>query len=391
MKRIVLTIITLLTFASCTKDKVVEMNTEYTYTFDRSSENPKNQDYKSLVASMVGRGVPGLLMSIDTPQDGLWLGAGGYSCLATKTPILSNDLTRVGSTVKSFTAVTILQLQEQGRLSLDDKISKYLPQSMLKDIANADQATIRQLLQHSSGIFNYIQDLRFQTASMNDLIKEWSADELLKYARNANPYFAPGTDCRYSNTGYILLGKIIESICQRPFYEEFKDRIFLPLAMNETSFASKDPVPAKLVRGYVDFFSTMKLINSTYYSGWDYHTADGGLISNPYNLTIFVKGLFDGTLLSDASLSEMLSWQTPSEQDPMYYKMHYGLGIFRYDTDKGPVYGHSGDAIGYYAIMLYHPESGSIISWATNGNYGKLDELISSKATIDNILNTVID
>lgn len=383
-------ILILISLFSCTKDEIVEMNTNYTYTFDRSAENPNNEQYKELVSTMIKQGVPGVMMTIYTPTDGLWLGAGGYSCLNTKTPMLSDNITRVGSTVKTFTAVTILQLQEQGKLSIDDKITSYLPASLLKNIANADQTTIRQLLQHTSGIFNYIQDLRFQTTSLNYLIKEWSSDELLDYARNKNPYCAPGTDCRYSNTGYILLGKIIESICQRPFYEEFESRIFTPLAMRETQFASKDPIPAKLVRGYVDFFSTMKLINSTYYSGWDYHTADGGLISNPYNLSLFMKGLFDGTLLSSASLSEMLSLQTPSVQDPDYYKVHYGLGIFQYDTDKGTLYGHSGDAIGYYATMFYHPASGSIITWATNGNYGKLDELISSKTTIERVLSAVI-
>lgn len=378
----------LLAAMGCEKDVPVEMDTEYSYSWDRSEENPKNSEYLSLINDMTSRGVPGVMMAISRGND-VWLGTAGYSSLKTMTPMLSDNRTRVGSTVKTFTAVTILQLYEEGRLSLDDKVSDYLSADVLKDIESADKATIRQLLCHSSGIYNYIQDLKFQTASMNDLTKEWFPEELLSYARGRSAYFEPDEDCYYSNTGYILLGKVIEAVCGRPFYKEFEDRIFRPLGMSETAFAEEDPVPDDLVRGYVDFFSTMKLLESTWYSGWDYHTADGGLISNPYNLTLFMQALFDGTLLKEETLSEMLSFKSPKTQDPEYYEMGYGLGIFRYRTSKGDIYGHSGDAIGYYAIMLYHPESDTAISWAVNGNYGNLDAIFSSKAAMDRIFNTV--
>lgn len=380
-----------MTMAGCAEDKAVEMNTVYSYDFDESDSNPRHAEYSRLIADMVGAGVPGVQMAIYTPDEGLWLGAGGYSSLKTKTPMLSDNVTRVGSTVKILTAVTVLQLAEEGRIDLDAKITGYLPADVLRNIENAGEATVRQLLQHTSGMFNYIQSLTFQTASINDLIKEWRPDELLDYARCRNAYFAPGEDCRYSNTGYVLLGEIITRVCGRPFYEEFESRIIAPLGMNETQFASTDPVPAGLVRGYVDFFSNMKLMESTYYSGWDYHTADGGLLSNPYNLSLLARGLFGGALLSQESLDGMLDWRFPKTNDPEYFKMGYGLGMFRYETDRGDYwYGHSGDAIGYYATVLYHPASGSVVSWAVNGNYGKLDRLHSSKEAVQKIMETVI-
>ncbi len=388
-QHIILTILFAITAISCEKDATYESPGSYTYTWDHSSEHPRNKIYTSLLTHMTSRGIPGVMMCINGPYD-IWLGSAGYSSLKSQTPIQSDNRTRVGSTVKTLTAVTILQLYEEGKLSLDAPLSTYLSENILHKINNASNATIRQLLQHSSGIYNYIQDLRFQTASMNDLTKEWFPDELLSYARGRNAYFTPGSDCYYSNTGYILLGMVIEKICNRPFYKEFEDRFFLPLLMNESAFAEEDPVPTDIVRGYVDFFSNMKLLESTWYSGWDYHTADGGLISNPYNLTLFMKALFDGKLLKPETMAQMLSWQTPSTQDATSYEIDYGLGIFRYHTEHGEIYGHSGDAIGYYAIMLYHPESKTAISWAVNGNYGNLDAICSSKDAIKNILDVVL-
>ena len=105
--------------------------------------------------------------------------------------------------------------------------------------------------------------------------------------------FAPDADVQYSNTNYILLGEVISAVEGKPFYEVFDERIFQPLDLKHTQFASTDPVPEGIVRGYVDLYSNMNLINSTYYSGWDYHTADGGLISNAHDLNRFMDALFN--------------------------------------------------------------------------------------------------
>jgi D-alanyl-D-alanine carboxypeptidase len=240
-------------------------------------------------------------------------------------------------------------------------------------------------MQHSSGIYNYIQNLKFQTASLNDLPKTWTPDELLAYARGKDAYFKPGTDVMYSNTNYVLLGMIIEKVTGMPYDEFFEERIFTPLGLDFTACASADPVPEGIVRGYVDFYSKMDLINSTYFSGWDYYTADGGLISNAYDLNRFMTGLFSGEILSGSSLAEMLSWQTPKEEYGEGFQTDYGLGIFKILTDHGPAYIHSGDAIGYYATMVYFPEQKITISWAVNGNYGKLDDLSQSKAAMERV------
>lgn len=353
---------------------------------DNSSAHPDNAKYQALLDEMAHQGVVGVMMSVYHPQTGIWTGASGKADLNNDVAMKACNLSRVGSTAKMFTATTVLKLAEESKLTLDDKIADHLQGDMITKIANADKATIRQLLQHSGGLYNYIQSLKFQTASLNDLIREWRPNDLLQYAYNQKAYFNAGEDVRYSNTGYILLGLLIEKIEGKPFYQVFEEKIFKPLNLTMTRFAAEDPVPHGIVRGYIDLYSKLQVIESTYYSGWDYYTADGGLISNPYDLSIFFRALMNGEILNENSLDEMLTWQTPKEEDTEFFPIAYGLGIFKMETPYGTAYMHSGDAIGYYANMLYFPEDGSTIVYAVNSNYGKIDQFVSTRDAISKIL-----
>lgn len=353
---------------------------------DSSSANPDNSNFNSLLAGLTASGVPGITMSVYHENNGLWLGASGKADLHNNVNMRSCNISRAGSTVKMFTATTVLLLQEEGKLDIDDKISDYLTGDVINKLENAEKATIRQLLQHSSGIYNYIQNLKFQTASLNDLIREWSAEDLLKYAYHQKAYFQPGEDVQYSNTNYILLGMLITEIEGKPFYKVFEEKLFIPLGLTLTSFAAENPVPEGIARGYIDLYSNLQVIESTYYSGWDYYTADGGLISNPCDLNNFFRALMNGQVLNPASISEMMTWQAPKEQDPEFFNIWYGLGIFKMETPQGMAYFHSGDAIGYYCNMMYFPDDGTTIVYASNGNYGKIDQFISTKSAFEYII-----
>ncbi len=377
---------------ACTeKDEVFEASF-YECTSGITSNNlqhPLANRIDSLAETFINKGIPGIMISVRN-KAGQYTASRGKSDLASNVDLQACNITRAGSTVKTFTAVTLLMLQEDGLLDLDDPISEYLSKKVFHGIENAENSTIRQLLNHSSGIHNYIQDTKFQTASLNDLIKEWQPEELLEYSRGRNAYFAIGTDVRYSNTNYILLGLIIEEVTGLPFYEVFEEMLFRPMHLNFTSFAATDPVPNGIIRGYVDLYSNLNLINATYYSGWDYFSADGGLISNTSDLSLFMAKLFQGELLSTESLSEMKSWIAPNEPNKDGFETFYGLGIFQIMTDYGPAYLHSGDAIGYFASMVYFPKQDIAISWASNGNYGKLDAIIQSKETMERIFEAIL-
>lgn len=172
----------------------------------------------------------------------------------------------------------------------------------------------------------------------------------------------------------------------KPLFQVFDEKIIHALGLKHTQFAGKNPVPHGIVRGYIDLYSKLQVTESTYYSGWDYYTADGGLISNPYDMNVFFRALMGGRLINLKSLEQMLAWKTPSSQDPEFYAISYGLGIFKMTTAKGDVYFHSGDAIGYYANMLYFPSDSTTVVYAANSNYGQIDPFISTKNAIDKVI-----
>ncbi len=339
----------------------------------------------------VAAGLPGMMLTVHDPVAGRWSGAAGKAELIGQVPLQPCQLTRVGSTVKTFTAVALLQLWEQGRVDLDAPITQYLSAEVLADLANADRATVRQLLQHSGGINNYIRSARFQTASLNDLQRVWQPKDLLGYARGEDADFPVGSDVSYSNTGYILLGMIIETITGEPFYRYFEREIFLPHGLTYTRFAAEDPVPDGIIRGYIDLYDNGQLIDATHYSGWDYFTADGGLLSNTHDLNRFMELLFTGKILGSEALLQLTDFRYPSTEEPELFRTGYGLGIFQVDTEFGPAYLHSGDAIGYFATMVHFPEQGVTVSWAANGNYGTLDELTQTKEVMERVFRLLLE
>ncbi|WP_338792267.1 serine hydrolase domain-containing protein [Bernardetia sp. MNP-M8] len=378
-------------FSSCKKSEELSENfyTCSPISNDSSQQNQNHQKYEEFMQQLVSKGIPSVSMTIYKETDGLWSGANGKADIFNDINLQSCHQTRVGSTVKMFTAVTVLKLVEEGKLNLDDKIADYVSESVISKLENADKATIRQLRNHSSGIYNYIQSLKFQTASLNDFEKTWQPEELLDYAYGQSAYFEVGEDVYYSNTNYILLGMLITEIENKPFYEVFEEKIFIPLNLKYTAFAAKNPVPKGLVRGYIDMYSNFNLTESTYKSGWDYFTADGGLLSNSHDLVIFFKALMNEEIINQNSLAEMLTVFEPKERDENFFPISYGLGIFKVETHKGTAYLHSGDAVGYYANMIYFPKDKTIISYAVNGNYGSLDQYISTKEAMTTFIDLV--
>lgn len=357
---------------------------------DSSASHPDRSSYQGLLSAMTNDGVPGVMMSVVDPVTGGWSGAAGMADLFNRVPMKPCNITRLGSTVKTFTATTILLLQEEGKLDLDDRIADHLSGEVIDRLENADQATIRQCLQHSSGIRNYISSAQFQTASLNDLIRVWRPEDLLAYAYDKPADFAPGSDVSYSNTPYILLGMLIEQVEGKPFYQVFEEKLFTPLGLSSLRFAALDNIPDGIVRGYVDFYSNLNVIESTYYSGWDYFTADGGLIGNPHDLGKFLRALATGGVLNATSMAEMTAWRAPGNADPDFFPIQYGLGIFRMETPWGEAWFHSGDAIGYYACMTWFPTQGTSICWAVNGNYGQIDEATQTQTAMERIFGTVL-
>ena len=201
-----------------------------------------------LLAKMRDLRTPGAIIFVDAPGQGSWTTTLGTSDLATNAPIQVNSYMRIGSITKTFTATVILQLVDEGKLGLDDPVSKYQP-----EVPNGVHITIRQLLNMTSGLFEYSQDLGYNQALDADPAKVWNLKDLLAISFKHPPDFAPGKGWHYTNTSYILLGMIIEQLTHQSVEEVFQQRIFTPLGMNGTSFP---PLASSLIsnphpRGYL--------------------------------------------------------------------------------------------------------------------------------------------
>ena len=239
---------------------------------------------------------PGLVLLVDTP-DGRYLQAAGVASLEKGTPMQVDSRLEIGSNSKSFTDVLLLQLQEEGVLSLDDPLSKWLPDWAAK-IPNGDKITLRQLAQHTAGIWDYGDPIIGD--AVNDpakLAQGYTPAELVQYAiDNGTPDFAPGEEgkWKYSNTGYILLGIILEKATGQTLGELYKARIFESLGLKTAALIEGVPAAGEITDGYW-WTEDGKINNTTNWNvsqGW----AAGGIAMTAEELLTYVKALAAGIL-----------------------------------------------------------------------------------------------
>ncbi|MFD0599969.1 serine hydrolase domain-containing protein [Catellatospora coxensis] len=201
-----------------------------------------------LQAIMKDMRVPGAVVMITSPAKGDWTKAYGTRTVQGGGPVTLDDHFRIGSNTKTMTGTVLLQLVQEGKIALDDPVSKYQPA-----VPNGDNITITQLLDMRSGLYNYSEDEQFNAQLDNDPTRVWKPDELLAIAYAKPPYFAPGTAFHYSNTNLILAGLIIEQLTGHTLQEEFQQRIFGPLNLGQTSLPpnTDSGLPAPHPQGYM--------------------------------------------------------------------------------------------------------------------------------------------
>jgi D-alanyl-D-alanine carboxypeptidase len=315
-----------------------------------------------LEAKMQQLRIPGAIIYVDDLGQGSWTTTLGTSDLATKAPMNVNSHMRIGSITKTFTATVILQLVDEGKLGLDDPVVKYLPQ-----VPNGANITIRELLNMTSGLFNYSNDEGFQQALVADPGKVWDPKELVSIAFRHQPYFAPGQGLHYTNTNYILLGMLIEQITGMPVEKAFQQRIFTPLGMDGSSLPPRisSAIPDPHPHGYALAETLGRTGAPLDVTGWSPSWAwtAGSAISTLHDLKIWTKTLATGQLLSAATQKERLSWVPYKGVSWIGHDtVAYGLGL----ADFGGVIGHNGEVPGFQSFMGYQPQKGATIVVLTN-------------------------
>lgn len=340
-------------------------------------------------------GAPGGILAVLDGDGPPLVVASGYADRDTRRPMTPGDPYFLGSITKTYTAVTVLRLAEEGRLSLDDTLDRFLPA-----FPEGSKITVRHLLAQTSGLkdFYLYLYLRPDRGEMIELVtKRWSQEELVELSGRFDRYFEPGTDWDYSSTNYFLLGVIIERASGRPLPEAYRRYLYEPLGLRRTWLHGHDEPRAPLPTGYMgkveawkhsemfgEFGATTVLDRSSA------ELAAGGLVAPAEEAVRFLRGLFAGELLSTASLAAMTQFRpTPplgasgSNETSTGKPDGYGLGLIRMERPGFTLLGHGGLYNGHTAGLWHLPDRGLTIALYLNRGF------IDARAALDRILPVV--
>ncbi|MGV3611205.1 MAG: serine hydrolase [Fluviicola sp.] len=328
-------------------------------------------------------GAKSLSAAIQVSDGSVWAHAKGVSSIFTQ--VTPNDAYLIGSVTKTITSACILQLADEGTLNLDDSLHEWLPTMPYIDT----NITIRQLLNHTSGIYDVLNHPHHQDSLMADMSRIWTAAELIDRFISP-PIFQPGTSWSYCNTNYFLLGMIMEEATGNPFYTELRDRFFDPLSLSTFAIPAFETLNAPLAHLWLDitgdgvlddannFYMSYMALNST--AG-----AAGGYFSTPTDCAKWMRSYMRGDLLSPAMMAEAKTTvNAPGSQGGKY-----GLGLMKNTTNflGYEAYGHGGD-LAYHASSWYFPALDQSITVFTNDNNKNSWTLIP---VVRELLRTIVD
>ena len=298
------------------------------------------EDLDTLVAS----GPPGAVLFVRNGGETQQLTA-GLGEVATKTPMRANDLFRIASLNKTYTAAVVLQLVGEGKLRLDDSVERWLP----KLVPNGQNITIRELLNHTSGLFDHEKDERILAPYLNgDFGHYWKPVELVRMAVSHKPNFPPGKGEEYSSTNYIIAGLIVEKVTGHSIGTELRNRIFRPLGLTDTIYPSNPAIPGPHAHGYF-VLNRPPALDVTSLSP-SISPSAGALVANARDVADFYRALLAGHVLKPELLKQMQTTHAQKRFD--IPGQRYGLGLISYPTSCGLAWGHSGAFPGYQAIAF---------------------------------------
>ncbi len=282
----------------------------------------------------------------------------GYSDRTAKTPMKPTDRMLAGSTGKTFAAATALQLVKEGKIELDNKVENYLGAwPWYSRLPNAKDITVRQLMNHTSGLVRYEFKDQFTKDLTANPEKTWKPQELLAYLLDEKPPFEAGKGWDYSDTNYIVLGMIIEKVTGRKFYDEANRRVIKPLKLKNT--IPQDGIKLKgVIQGYAGennpFGGKDEMIsNDKFAINPQFEWTGGGYASTSEDLARWAKMIFEGKAFDESLLPQALDGVAA----PMLGReTKYGLCVIIRKTAAGTSYGHSGFFPGYMTDMMYFPE-----------------------------------
>jgi D-alanyl-D-alanine carboxypeptidase len=310
--------------------------------------------------------IPGAEAAVVLPDGSEWTGTSGLAVQSTKQPITSTTLMSVGSITKTFTGTIALRLAEDGTISLDDPLSKYLP-----TYPNAANITLRELMNHTSGIQDLF-DKSIYSAIEANRNATWTPQEVL--AKIGRPYFKPGTGYHYSSTNYVILGQVIEKVTGQKLATLIRTELLEPLGLTHTFFQSEEPVSGTLGHGYlspvvkmdptIDISVGQKML--PYVSAATATGASGTIVSTASDIAIWASALYKGEFFSKATLASMVDFSGTAQFNP---HPPYGLACEQFTLNGQNAWGHRGHVDGFWSVMAYLPDLGITITLLTNADW----------------------
>ncbi|WP_196888392.1 serine hydrolase domain-containing protein [Aureivirga sp. CE67] len=271
----------------------------------------------------------------------------GYENLEEKVENPESLRYQMGSISKSFTAVLLAMLEEEGKLSYDEKLENYFPK-----IKNSEKITIRQMMNHTSGLNNFAM----QYGDSTWLMKKEKKKNILKRIQGEEILFEPREGFEYSNSAYYLLAKIVEKKYKKSYHKVLNEKILKPLKLKETQsyvFHKKTKMD-HVAQGYILNDGKWEVVEDFYFPNI---VGVGDIVSTTEELNEFFRALFQGELIKKESLDKMLAEG----------KAPFGLGLMQVFYEKVVSHGHGGDTIGTHSVAVYHPEEDLGLSVVLNG------------------------
>ncbi len=344
--------------------------------------------------------VPGYLVLLRAPQ-GEFVAASGTTKLGTDSLPTADTHFRIASITKTMTSAATLLLAQEGKLSLDDPVTKYIP-----DVPNGDNITIAQLLEMRSGLYSFTDSTAITTSLDDDPTKVWKPQQLLDIAFAQPPNFAPGAEYEYSNTNYVLLGLIVEKLDGQPIATVFEERFFKPLGMKDTMFpaVTSDAIPEPFSHGYLYGGSSTMMYGTPPYTpameaearagtlkpkdytdvNHSFAFAAGAVISTAADLATWMKALSGGKVFN-AEYQRI--WQDSAKIiNPANSYNWYGYGIDQLRWGQHVLDLHGGQTPGYNSEALHDPATDmTLVIW------GNLTMSLDNKYTAASLMLKVLD
>jgi D-alanyl-D-alanine carboxypeptidase len=327
------------------------------------------------IASYGGKGVS---LAVILPDGQTWIGTAGIS--TGSTPISPEMLFSIGSATKTFTSAVILQLAEEGVLTLEDSLFEWLP-----SFQNIDSTiTIRQLLNHTNGIFNFTDHPDIWYDILADPYRLWTMEEVINGYVLA-PYFTAGSDWHYSNTGYLLLRMIIQEATGQSISSQYRERLFTPTGLTGLFTAVEESPTGPVANGWFDIDNDGDYDDFTNVPHTAFYSAiGGGVFATAEDFALWVKAMWhDRVVLSPDYYDQMMDFHSPTPGEPIV--AGYGLGVVWFNPDlfNGlTIYGHSGNPMGYAAGGLYLADYGVCLAILDNTEEGNTMPVINELLTI---------